>query len=306
MDPGSSRLEVSRGDGLRPDYSNERFVLKTFLLLICTLGVGSIRASQAPLAFEVASVKPNNSGGFAKEIGPAPGGRFRAMNVSTRDLIAFAYGIAQNSPAIRILGAPRWVDDNRYDINASVTGAWTPDQMREMVRTMLVDRFKLVAHGETRDMPTYALVVASERAPRLRRSEVDQAACNERRAAIQRREPVPPPVPGAPPICGTGRTIPGTISAIGLSIESLSTSLARFVDRIVTNRTTLTGLWDFELTWTPDQLPELPPGAPPINVDPNGPSIFTALQEQLGLKLESTRGPVDVVVIDTVEKPTPD
>jgi uncharacterized protein (TIGR03435 family) len=171
---------------------------------------------------------------------------------------------------------------------------------------MLADRFKLAAHHETRDMPIYALVIASDKAPRLRRSQVDQAACEARRAAIQRREPVPPPVPGAIPICGTGRTNPGTITAVGFPIESLSSSLGRFVDRVVTNNTSLTGLWDFELTWTPEQLPQLTVGAPSINVDPNGPSIFTALQEQLGLKLDSRKGPVDVVVVDHVERPTQD
>jgi uncharacterized protein (TIGR03435 family) len=261
---------------------------------------------QKPLTFEVASVKANTSGGFAKEIGPAPDGHFHATNVPPRDLIAYAYGISQDSTSNRIVGAPKLVDDERYDVNAKVTGAWTPDQMREMVRAMLMDRFKLAAHRETREMPMYALVVASENAPRLRRSHVDQAACEARRAAIQRREPVPPPVAGAPPICGSGRTNPGTITAIGFSIESLSSSLGRFVGRVVTNKTNLTGLWDFDLTWTPEQATQLAPGAPPIAIDPNGPSIFTALQEQLGLKLDSTKGPVDVLVIDHVERPTPD
>jgi len=261
---------------------------------------------EKPVTFEVASVKVNNSGSFAKEIGPAPDGRFHATNVLARDLIAFAYGISQDATAVRIVSVPSSVDDERYDVNAKVTGAWTLDQMREMVRAMMTDRFKLVAHHETRDMPIYVLVVASEKAPRLRRSQVDQAACEARRAAIQRREPVPPPVPGAIPICGSGRTIPGAITAIGFPIESLSGSLGRFVDRVVTNDTRLTGLWDFELTWTPEQLPQVPLGAPPINVDLNGPSVFTALQEQLGLKLDSRRGPVDVVVIDHIERPTQD
>src|SRR5262252_3751009 len=114
-------------------------------------------ANQRPLAFEVASVKTNNSGSFAKEIGPAPDGRFHATNVPARDLIAFAYGISQDSTAVRIVSVPRWVDDERYDVNAKVSGAWTLDQMREMVRAMLTDRFKLAAHHETRDMPMYAL-----------------------------------------------------------------------------------------------------------------------------------------------------
>jgi len=281
------------------------------LLLVAT---PALLHGQQPVAFEVASVKANTSGGFAKEIGPAPDGRFHATNVPPRDLIAFAYGIPQDSTSVRIVGAPKLIDDERYDVNAKVTGAWTTDQMRQMVRSMLSDRFKLVAHREMRDMPIYALVVTSDKPPRLRRSQVDQAACDARRAAIQRREPVPPPVPGAPPICGAGRTNLGAITGTGFSIESLSTSVGRFVDRVITNKTNLTGLWDFELTWTPDNLPARAPGTPQdqpvtingVGIDPNGPSLFTALQEQLGLKLESTKGPVDVLVIDHVEKPTPD
>jgi uncharacterized protein (TIGR03435 family) len=89
-------------------------------------------------------------------------------------------------------------------------------------------------------------------------------------------------------------------------MEGLATTLAPWASRIITDRTQLSGLFDFELTWTPDQPPQLPADAAPPNIDPNGPSIFTALQEQLGLKLESTRGSVDVVVIDHVERPTPD
>jgi uncharacterized protein (TIGR03435 family) len=89
-------------------------------------------------------------------------------------------------------------------------------------------------------------------------------------------------------------------------MEGLATTLAPWASRIITDRTQLSGLFDFELTWTPDQPLQLLADAPPLNIDPNGPSIFTALQEQLGLKLESTRGSVDVVVIDHVERPTPD
>ena len=257
------------------------------------------------LAFDAASVKPNKSGDWRKQIGPAPGGRFASTNTPLRDLIAFAYGVSQDNSSFRIAG-PKWIDDDRFDVVANVMGTWTPEQMREMVRTLLADRFKLSAHSESRELPTYALVVASSRPLQVRRSQVDQALCDARRAAIQRREPVPPPQSGAPPVCGTGRVVPGTITAIGQTMTSLTSSLSRFVDRAVADRTNLVGLFDFELKWTPDVLPQLPPDAPPLNIDPNGPSIFTALQEQLGLKLESTRGPVDVVVIDRVQRPTED
>jgi uncharacterized protein (TIGR03435 family) len=263
-----------------------------------------IGSGDKPLAFEVASIKPNTSGDWRRAMGPAPGGRFTASNVPARDLIAYAYGVVLGDVGFRIVGGPKWIGEDRFDVNASVTGAWTPQQMSEMLRTLLADRFKLAAHHETRDLPIYALVAAAG-GSRLRRSEIDQAACDARRAAIQRREPVPPTPPGARPICGTGRTIPGMITAVGWSMETLSAALSPSVSRVVADRTGLAGLFDFDLRWTPDTMPQLPPDAPPVNIDPNGPSIFTALQEQLGLKLESTRGPVDVVVVESVERPTP-
>ena len=272
-------------------------------LAIAVLAV-RVAAGQA-LAFDAASVKPNKSGDWRKQIGPAPGGRFTSTNAPLRDLIAFAYGVSQDSSGFRIAG-PKWIDDDRFDIVANVSGTWTPDQMRDMVRTLLADRFKLSAHRESRELPTYALVVASNRPLGVRRSQVDQAACDARRAAIQRREPVPPLQPGAAPICGTGRTIPGMITAIGGSMSTLASTLGQFVGRSVSDRTQLSGLFDFELKWTPDVIPQVPPDGQPLNIDPNGPSIFTALQEQLGLRLESTRGPVDVIVIDRVEHPSED
>jgi uncharacterized protein (TIGR03435 family) len=274
--------------------------------LLAFLLLARFPAGQAPLAFEAASVKINKSGGWRREIGPTPGGRFTATNTPARDLIAFAYGVSQDGVSFRIVGGPKWIDEDRFNVVATVTGQWTFQQMREMVRTLLADRFRLAAHTETRELPTYALVVVPNQPLRLRRSVVDEAACQARREAIQRREPVPPPVPGAPPICGSGRTNPGTITAVGGSMSSLASSLGQFVSRSVSDRTQLAGLFDFDLHWTPDTIPQVPPDAPPLNIDPNGPSIFTALQEQLGLKLESTRGPVDIVVIDRVERPMED
>jgi bla regulator protein blaR1 len=286
--------------------------MNTPALLLAAVAAASVGASaqQADrggklLAFDAASVKPNKSGDWRKSLGPAPGGRFLATNNTLRDLIPFAYGIPQVTAAFRIVGGPKWIDEDRFDVTATVDGTWTPQQMSEMLRTLLVDRFKLAAHHETRDLPIYTLVAASGGA-RLRRSEIDQAACEARRAAIQRREPVPPIPAGAPPVCGIGRSNPGTITAVGWSMDALTSALSPFVSRVVLDRSGLSGLFDFELKWTPDTIPQQPPDAPPLNIDPNGPSIFTALQEQLGLRLESARGPVDVVVIDRVEHPTPD
>jgi uncharacterized protein (TIGR03435 family) len=93
---------------------------------------------------------------------------------------------------------------------------------------------------------------------------------------------------------------------VGWSMDALTSALSPFVSRVVADRTGLTGLFDFDLKWTPDATPQQPADTPPLNIDPNGSSIFTALQEQLGLRLDSARGPVDVVVIDSVASPLPD
>ena len=274
-------------------------------LLVAISAVTSAIGAQSPAAFEAASIKPNTSADWRKSIGPAPGGRFIATNNTVRDLIPFAYAVPQAMAAIRIVGGPKWIDEERYDVTAKVDGTWSMPQMSDMLRGLLADRFKLVAHRETRELPTYTLMVASTNG-RLRPSEIDQAACDARRAAVQRREPVPPLVPGSKPVCPTGRTMPGSITAVGWTMETLSATLSPWVGRVIVDRTQVRGLYDFELAWTPDQPIRLPDDAPPIVIDPNGLSIFTALQEQLGLKLESTRGPVDVVVVDSVQRPTTD
>ena len=160
------------------------------------------------LAFEVASVKVNTSGDWRKSIGPAPGGRFLATNNTLKDLIPFAYGLPQATAGIRIVGGPSWIDSDRFDVVAKIDGTPSPQEIGAMLRTLLKYRFKLSAHNEARDLPVYALVVtrASTFGPRLRRSEVSEIDCAARRAAIRRREPVPPPQPGKPPVCGSSRT----------------------------------------------------------------------------------------------------
>jgi uncharacterized protein (TIGR03435 family) len=140
-------------------------------------------------AFEAASVKQNTSGDWRRAMGPAPGGRFMATNVPARDLIAYAYGISQDSVSFRIAGGPKWIDEDRFDVNAVVTGTWTPAQMREMMRTLMADRFRLAAHAETRELPAYRLAVIPNQPLLLRRSVVDEAACQARREPFSGASP---------------------------------------------------------------------------------------------------------------------
>jgi uncharacterized protein (TIGR03435 family) len=266
--------------------------------------------------FEVASVKANRSGDNRIGIGFQPGGRFRATNVPLRELISAAYGTPQPLPAFQITGGPKWIESDRFDIVAKAPGDpqpgpnGPPPGMFAMLRTLLADRFQLILHRETKDMAIYALVLAradGKLGPQLKPATTDCAAMM---AAARGRgaAPPPPPAPGERMPCGM-RMFPGNLSGGSSPMAQLTNVLARFVNRTVVDQTGLTGNFDLDLQWTPDQMPQgrgdPPPGAPALPaIDPNGPSIFTAVQEQLGLKLESTKGPVRVVVIDRVEHPT--
>jgi uncharacterized protein (TIGR03435 family) len=170
-----------------------------------------------------------------------------------------------------------------------------------------------VVHRETRELPIYALVVGrkdGQLGPQLKKTALDCAAIN---AARQSGTPASPPQPGQPPGCGIRMGF-GQLTSTGLPLTNLASSLVMVVHRSVIDRTGLAGGFDFDVKWTPDQLPPRPAGLPAdqpirmngVEIDPNGPSIFTALQEQLGLKLEAQRGPVEVLVIDRVARPTPD
>jgi len=272
--------------------------------------------SQAPSAdtpaFEVASVKPNKSGDGRVMIGMQPGGRFTATNVPLRMLIRNAYQLQD----AQLVGGPDWIASDRFDIMAKAEGdppptpPGTAGPIQLMLRTLLADRFKLVVHNETRELPIYALVLArsdGRLGPQLRPAAVDCAAM----AAARGRGGPPPalPQPGERPTCGM-RIGPGQMAGGGFPLSQFATTLSQFVQRGVVDRTGLTGNFDLDLTWTPDfqgRGGPPPPGAPDLPpIDPNGPSIFTAVQEQLGLKLDSQKGPVDVLVIDRVEQPTPD
>jgi uncharacterized protein (TIGR03435 family) len=263
------------------------------------------------LAFEVASIKPNNSGDGRVMVGGSPGGRFNAVNVTPRMLLRLAYQVED----FQIDGGPKWLDSDHFDVVAkapdgvaigpAVPGSG-PGPMQLMLQSLLADRFKLTLHRETRELPVYALVPArsdGKLGPRLTPSAVDCAATGGRRGG----PPPAAPQPGARPSCGL-RIGPGNFSGGGVSMAQLTQVLAQRVGRVVVDKTGLAGGYDVDLDFTPDQMPPgpPPPGVQLPRIDPNGPSIFTALQEQLGLKLESTKGPVDVLVIDHVEPPTED
>jgi uncharacterized protein (TIGR03435 family) len=268
--------------------------------LVSTPHVWAQTQPTAAPAFEVASIKANHSGDRRMMMSTAPGGRVNVTNLTVKQLITMAYRIKDS----QLSGGPGWIDSERYDISAKAEGPATPEQLQVMMQTLLADRFKLSLRRETKEMPVYALVIAKD-GPKLHENK---------EAEIEKQQAKPdgakPGDPNAPPPKGQfmrmGR---GLLSSQGAPLTVLADSLSRLLGRVVLDKTELTGLYDFELKWTPDESqgqmfkgPDGADSAPPP--DASGPTIFTALQEQLGLKLESQKGPVEVFVIDHVEKPT--
>jgi uncharacterized protein (TIGR03435 family) len=230
-------------------------------------------------------------------------GRLNAVNLSLRTLITLAY---QLQP-FQLVNAPDWIATERFDIVAKIDGEQPPPGSGPpdliALRTLLADRFTLVVRRETRELDIYALVKAKPDAlgPALRQSSGE---CARIGAAIASGAPTPTG-PSAP-YCGFNFSA-GRIRFGGTPVSALAGGLAERVGRHVVDRTGLTGPWDFEVTFAADPPRGLPsPDVDAPHVDSNAPSLFTALQEQLGLKLEATRGPVDVLVVESVSRPTPD
>lgn len=236
-------------------------------------------------SFEVATIKPGEPGDPRFGILMRPGGRFITTNANLHQLIGFAYDLRSN----QITGGPAWVDSALYSIEAkSESGVAVPPgplggaRIRLMLQSLLADRFHLVVHRETREESIYQLVVAKG-GPKVKEADGSQTP-SER--------------------VGRG-AITGTAARIDLLIKPLSQQLGRNI----VDKTGLEGRYDFTLQWTlePGQLRgagDPPAPANPAPPDPDGPNIFTALQEQLGLKLEAAKGTVNFLVIDRAERPS--
>lgn len=262
-------------------------------------------------AFEVASVKKNESNTDAQSTRLQPGGRLVMTNQPLRRLILFAYGLQPQ----QLAGGPDWLDSDRFDIVAQAGGnippsppGGPPGPAQLMLQRLLAERFKLAVHTETRELPIYALTLTrsdGQLGPRIRPSKTDCASLLTGRAGGA--PPALPRLPDGRPACGIGSGGAGRMLAGGTTMAMLATLvLSGPAGRMVVDRTDLPGGYDFDLEFTPDPLGS-PAGvardAPPPATD-DRPSLFTAIEEQLGLKLQPQRAPVDVLVIDRVEPPT--
>jgi len=263
----------------------EKYALNTAAAVLLLAAAVAILVAQdsPPAAFEVAAIKRSANLDAGGSLGLLPGGRFRAVNFDARTFVAVAFRTKppRTLAPSQIVGAPEWMSTERYDINAKISPelAATMDKnpllMPALLRSLLEDRFKLKTHMEVREMPVFALVPTrreSTLGPRIHPSTID-CGKNPSKCRI---------------VGGTGR-----FTAPSITLDTLATMLTKPAGRLVLDRTGLTGLFDVDLEWAEE-------------AGSDKPSIFAALQEQLGLKLESVRDLVDVVVIDHVERPTED
>ena len=280
--------------GHRPDsiqgFAAVKLVPIIMALALCAVGLRSQEVVEKPRAFEVASIRPHIFNGSAAGCvgGSISGNRVTLRCLSLRNLIMRAYGVK----VYQIMGGPSWLYemvDGSYDISGLAEGSdpVTQKQLNQMLQSLLADRFQLRVHRETNEMGVYALVVGKN-GPKMKESASDaRGGISFRMGGMQ-----------------------GYMKATRESMAQLALFLSGDLQRPVIDKTGLSGTYEFTLEWTRDE-PQMLPGmtmadARSIGPQPElrGPSIYTAIEEQLGLKLESQKAPIDMIVVDHAAKPS--
>jgi len=300
-------------------------IRRALVLATALNGVAALslpQTAQKP-AFEVASIKlaaPPQVGGPSGQLSlDSAKGRFVVKNMPVTMLLRYAFDsslpedemlragvLFSRSSGIQVIGGPGWINSERFDIEAKPPQDHKVSQaeMQLMVQSLLEDRFALKAHREGREVPTYDLIVVKQGKMRLAPDESPSATAQGARAC----RPLPPgrlSVFGAPGPSGIVMTMCGK----AVSVSTFLTTLQSWAGRPVADKTNFKGLFDVLFQFSPEQGASLTtadgtPGGTPLSSDPSGPSIFTAIEQELGLKLESSKGTVEVLVIDSVQKPS--
>ena len=241
--------------------------------------IAPMDANASP-SFEVVTIKPAKPDDQRKAI-IVDGRRLKIINQPLSQLISFAYGVQGK----QVIGLPPWADSDKFDIDAEPDGEGMPNdkQWKGMIQKMMAERFKLTFHRDKKELPVYVLSVAKN-GPKLNKSDGDPN--------------------GLPGLFFRGR--PGDLGVRNATMDDFTGLMQSVVlDRPVIDQTEIKGRWDFTLDWTPDESQfggaKLPPPADNTNPPPN---LYTAIQEQIGLKLDATKAPADVLIIDHVEKPS--
>ena len=284
--------------------------LKTTVLFVLGIIVIAIPIlSQTPAekrpSFEVATIKPTDPGQRGTQINYQPSGRLVMRGITVLGMVTSAYNVRN----FQVTGGPGWVSNDRWDIEARPEEgsippqAYPPDPTKPnptalRLQSLLEERFQMKLHRETREQPIYELSIAKG-GPKIKLND-DQTPYRP----PEKGAPPPPPVQRGQMSRYSMRIGRGSLEAVAMDVSNIVQTLANQLGRPVVDKTGLKGLYDVKLTWTPDPAVQGPggPDAPPA--DPSGPSIFTAIQEQLGLKLDAAKGPVEMIVIDSLQKPS--
>lgn len=253
-------------------------MLKSVAALSLCIAFPILSQDQPPLSFEAASVKPNKSGEMRMAVDFQPGGKFSAQNVPLRILIALAYGVRPDF----VIGGAGWLASDRFDVVAKAAQTTAPDELRRMLKGLLAERFKLEVHSDERIMPAYALLVGKN-GPKLQPAEAGLLT-------EQRCRPADP-IPGQKHVLCEHMTM-------ALMANTLQELATRDIDCPVVDQTGIAGAYTFELAWTPSARP----GAADPPDPAAGPTLFHAMDRQLGLRLENRKLPLPVIVIDKVER----
>jgi len=235
------------------------------------LAVATLIAAQTPRSssFDAASIKVNNSGERRTSMRFLPGGRIEATNRTLTLLIQTAFEVQP----FQIVAGPSWIDTDRFDVTATANADVTSSQARSMIKALLADRFKLQWHTERREAPVYVMRIAR---PDGRPGDGLTKAAADAKSGFRESD--------------------GTLTTERTTMSALAKELTGYAGRPIVDETGLAGEWALTVNWTPDVG----------GGDASLPSIFTAMREQLGLKLEPTRGLMDVLVIDRADKPSAD
>lgn len=267
--------------------------MRNILFVIPVVAMCQAPTAEAPKAFEVVSIKPNSASDNRTMIRIAPGGGFSSSGMTLKLLIGQAFNLRD----FQISGGPGWIGSDRYDIDAKgpegMPERMPMDLLRPMLKAMIEDRFQMKYHMELKEMPVYVLT---------------QVQGGHKMKVVEALAPTPGQGPGGrvPQRISIGR---GQLTGASVPIAMLVQQLSHQLGRTVIDKSGLPGLYEIELQWTPEPGVGGPGGPPPsadhiAGADNSGPTIFTALQEKLGLRLDSQKGPVPIVVIDSVSKPT--
>jgi uncharacterized protein (TIGR03435 family) len=236
---------------------------------LCGFLVLTLPAAAQPLPrFEVASIHRNTNGSLNTNINVSDGGRLSIVNGSLKTLIRNAYGIL----SFQLANEPNWIDTEMYDIEAktATSGKISPDEFKSLLQSLLADRFHLKVHWETRESTVYALLL-DKSGPKFTASLVDEKSGMNTRKGPDK----------------------ATMTGTAEPMKDLASNLGNQLGRFAVDKTGLTGTYDFTFSWDPQST-----------ADSTGPSLFTALRDQLGLRLESQKGPVELLVIDNADRPS--